>query len=246
MPITTPFLIVLTATQGAVLTARARSGRTEHRDRVRARIVLAAAGGATNAAIAAETGLACRHRSQVAPPVRPAERLPGPESIGPGPGGRAGSPPVQVAEVNRAGLHPARRDRRRRCRVGSSSDLAAEAVTPRRDRRVDLGLHGAPLAQPRTRSNPGSTGPGSSPATPTSRPRPPGCWTSTPARWDGEPARPGRLRDQRRREIPAPSPAPPPPRHARRAQARPGGSSSSTAAAAPWPTSPPTTSTTPT
>ena len=57
MPITTPFLIVLTATQGAVLTARARSGRTEHRDRVRARIVLAAAGGATNAAIATELGL---------------------------------------------------------------------------------------------------------------------------------------------------------------------------------------------
>jgi transposase len=57
MPITSPFVIVLTAAEEAVLTARVRSGRTEHRARVRARIVLAAAGGATNAAIATELGL---------------------------------------------------------------------------------------------------------------------------------------------------------------------------------------------
>jgi hypothetical protein len=57
MPVTSPFVIVLTAAEEAVLTARARSGRTEHRDRIRARIVLAAATGAANAAIAAELGL---------------------------------------------------------------------------------------------------------------------------------------------------------------------------------------------
>ena len=57
MPITSPFIVVLTAAEEAVLTTRARSGRTEHRDRVRARIVLAAAAGASNAAIAAELGL---------------------------------------------------------------------------------------------------------------------------------------------------------------------------------------------
>jgi transposase len=57
MPLTSPFVIVLTAAEEAVLSARARSGRTEHRDRVRARIVLAAAAGASNAAIAAELGL---------------------------------------------------------------------------------------------------------------------------------------------------------------------------------------------
>ncbi len=39
------------------MTVRARSGRTEHRDRVRARIVLAAAAGCSNAAVAAELGL---------------------------------------------------------------------------------------------------------------------------------------------------------------------------------------------
>jgi len=57
MPATSPFVIVLTATEEAVLTVRARSGRTEHRDRVRARIVLAAAAGVSNTAIAAELGL---------------------------------------------------------------------------------------------------------------------------------------------------------------------------------------------
>lgn len=57
MPVISPFVIVLTPAEETVLTARARSGRTEHRDRVRARIVLAAAGGACNAAIAAELGL---------------------------------------------------------------------------------------------------------------------------------------------------------------------------------------------
>ena len=57
MPVTSPFIVVLTAAEEAVLTMRARSGRTEHRDRVRARIVLAAAAGCSNAAIAAELGL---------------------------------------------------------------------------------------------------------------------------------------------------------------------------------------------
>jgi transposase len=54
MPITSPFVIVLSAAEEAVLTARVRSGRTEHRDRVRARIVLAAAAGRANAVIATE------------------------------------------------------------------------------------------------------------------------------------------------------------------------------------------------
>jgi len=55
--VTSPFVIVLTAAEQTELLARVRSGRTEHRDRVRAQIVLAAARGATNAAIAAELGL---------------------------------------------------------------------------------------------------------------------------------------------------------------------------------------------
>jgi transposase len=57
MPVTSPFVVVLTAAEETELLARARSGRTEHRDRGRARIVLAAAGGASNTAIAADLGL---------------------------------------------------------------------------------------------------------------------------------------------------------------------------------------------
>jgi hypothetical protein len=57
VPVTSPFVIVLTAAEKAVLTARVGSGRTEHRDRVRAQIVLAAADRVSNAAIAAELGL---------------------------------------------------------------------------------------------------------------------------------------------------------------------------------------------
>jgi transposase len=57
MPIASPVRIVLSPSERAALTARARSGRTEHRDRVRARIVLAAAGGGSNTAIAAELGI---------------------------------------------------------------------------------------------------------------------------------------------------------------------------------------------
>jgi transposase len=57
MPVASPFVIVLTPTEETELLARARSGRTEHRDRVRAQIVLAAAAGGSNAAIAADLGL---------------------------------------------------------------------------------------------------------------------------------------------------------------------------------------------
>jgi transposase len=48
---------VLSSEEEAVLVARARSVRSEYRDRLRARIVLAAAAGKTSAAIAAEAGV---------------------------------------------------------------------------------------------------------------------------------------------------------------------------------------------
>src|ERR1700750_1440156 len=57
VPVTSPFVIVLTAAEKTVLPAGAGSARTEHRDRVRAQIVLAAADGVSNAAIAVELGL---------------------------------------------------------------------------------------------------------------------------------------------------------------------------------------------
>jgi len=47
-----PYVIVLSEAENAVLAARVASGRTEYRDRIRAQIVLQAAHGASNAAIA--------------------------------------------------------------------------------------------------------------------------------------------------------------------------------------------------
>jgi transposase-like protein len=57
MPVTSPYQIVLSAAEEAVLAARARSARGQYRDRLRARIVLAAAAGQAGAAIARELGL---------------------------------------------------------------------------------------------------------------------------------------------------------------------------------------------
>ena len=57
MTVSSPFVVRLSVVEEAVLRARARAGRGEHRDVVRARIVLAAAAGGANAVIAARLGL---------------------------------------------------------------------------------------------------------------------------------------------------------------------------------------------
>jgi transposase len=57
MVISSPFVIILSATEQAVLQTRAHSARDQHRMVIRARIVLACAQGRTNAAIAAEIGM---------------------------------------------------------------------------------------------------------------------------------------------------------------------------------------------
>jgi transposase len=57
MPVISPYRIALASEEEAVLAARARSVRSAYRDRLRARIVLAAAAGSTNAAIAAQVGV---------------------------------------------------------------------------------------------------------------------------------------------------------------------------------------------
>jgi transposase len=57
MPVPSPYLIVLSGEEEAVLAARARSVRSEYRDRLRAQIVLAAAAGKSNTAIALERGV---------------------------------------------------------------------------------------------------------------------------------------------------------------------------------------------
>ena len=57
MAVISPYRIVLSGEEEAVLAARVRSVRSPYRDRLRAQIVLAAAAGSTNAAIAARVGL---------------------------------------------------------------------------------------------------------------------------------------------------------------------------------------------
>jgi len=57
MPVPSPYPIVLSREEEAVLAARTRSVRSQYRDRLRAKIVLAGAAGKNNTAIAAETGV---------------------------------------------------------------------------------------------------------------------------------------------------------------------------------------------
>src|SRR5215468_2522714 len=57
MPVISPYRIALTAGEESVLMARARSARGPHRDRLQAQIVLAAAAGSTNMAIATQVGV---------------------------------------------------------------------------------------------------------------------------------------------------------------------------------------------
>jgi transposase len=57
MPVQSPYQIVLSGQEQAVLAARARSARGPYRDRLRASIVLAAAAGQANATIATQMGV---------------------------------------------------------------------------------------------------------------------------------------------------------------------------------------------
>jgi transposase len=121
-----PFVVALTVLDESVLYARARSSTAAHRDVIRARIVLAAADGATNTEIAAEVGVhvdtvrkwRCRF---VAAGVSGLDDLP-----------RTGRPrvftPVQVAEVKAlACTLPA--ETGAPLSRWSSAELATEAIT---------------------------------------------------------------------------------------------------------------------
>ena len=104
MVISSPFVIILSVADQAILSARAGSARAEHRMVIRATIVLAAADGHTNAAIAADLGMHidtvrkwrrrfCQH---------------GLDGLGDRPrsGRPAGFTPVQVAEVKALACTP--------------------------------------------------------------------------------------------------------------------------------------------
>ncbi len=120
-----PFVIMLTTLEQAVLTARARAARGQHRDVVRARIVLAAAQRRSNMAIAAELAIAVdtvrKWRKRFA-----AYRLPGLEDRP-----RSGRPrsftPVQVAQVKALACTPPAEADVPLSRW-SSTDLADQAI----------------------------------------------------------------------------------------------------------------------
>ncbi len=104
MTVSSPFVIVLDSLDRQVLTARARSGKAEQRDALRARIVLAAAGGRTNSAIAAEVAVSVntvrkwRHRfhEQGVPGLRDRPRSGRPRTFS----------PTQVAQVKALACTP--------------------------------------------------------------------------------------------------------------------------------------------
>lgn len=126
MSMSSPFVIVLTSVEEAVLTARARAARGQHRDVIRARVVLAAAQGGSNAVVAPELGV-------VVDTVRKWRRrfstggLPGLEDRP-----RSGRPrrftPVQVAQVKALACTPPQEADVPLSRW-SSSELATEATT---------------------------------------------------------------------------------------------------------------------
>ena len=70
MPVPSPYLIVLSGEEDSVLMARSRSVRSQYRDRLRARIVLAAAALARiarhlNAELTAVPGAAAHRRTEL-------------------------------------------------------------------------------------------------------------------------------------------------------------------------------------
>jgi transposase len=176
MIISSPIVIILSAEEHQELTLRAQAARTAHREVIRAKIILAAADGRSNAAIAAhlqlhvDTVRKWRGRYHH-------ERLSG---LNDRP--RSGRPPrftaVQVAEVKALACEPPA-TREVPLARWSCPDLAAEAASRGVVDSVSASTVRRWLAEDAI--NPGSTGPGSSPATPTSPSRPAGCWTCTPA-----------------------------------------------------------------
>jgi transposase len=126
MAMRSPFIITLTSVDKSVLHARAHSSKSAHRDVIRARIVLAAADGATNTEIAAEVGV---HVDTVRKWRRrfAAGGLPALDDR-PRSGRRRVFTPVQVAEVKAlACTLPA--ETGQPLSRWSHADLASEAIT---------------------------------------------------------------------------------------------------------------------
>ena len=236
--ISSPFAIILSAAEKAVLSARATSARAEHRMVVRARIVLAAAEGHTNAAIAADQGM---HVDTVRKWRRRfhERRIEGLADLR-----RSGRPvgftAAQVAEVKALACTPSNGDR---CAAGPLVDRGSWPLRPfvrGLVEDVSASTVGRWLAADAIK--PWQHRSWISPEIPTSQPRPPACSTSMSA--GGKASSSARM---------STSSAPTRSRNCKRCvvatagyrphRAAPDAWSSNTAVAGRLPTSPPTTST---
>ena len=212
MVMSSPFVITLSDSDRAELTARAQAAKIPYRDVLRARIILACAAGISHAAIAADLGICDDTVRKWRRPLRQsgAGRVEGPAPA------RPSSPrsPRSRKPRSSTGVHPAGRLR------AAAGPLVARRTGRCRDRagpgHLDQPGHHRSLAgrrrdqalaapvldlppRPRLRDQ---SRPGAGPVRPLLA---------------GRAARRGRLRDQRRRKIPAPSPTASPPRPGRRA-----------------------------
>ena len=239
MAMSSPFIITLTTLDESVLYARARSSKSAHRDVIRARIVLAAATGATNTEIAAEVGVHVdtvrkwRRRFVTA-------GLPGLDDL-PRSGRRRVFTPVQVAEVKAlACTLPA--ETGQPLSRWSSADLATEAITRGLAETISPATVRRWLAADAIK--PWQHRSWIFPRDPDFETKAARVLDLYARRWQGHPLGPddyvisadekSQLQAlQRRHRGRPPDPG------------EPDASSSSTAAAAPWPTSPPTTCTAP-
>jgi hypothetical protein len=167
--------ITLTGSHRRELQRLTRAGRTEQRLAVRAKIVLAASIGESNAQISRslrvcqDTVRKWRHRWCAAPGLAALGRC---ETVRPS----TGVHPRAGRRGQGVGLHPAGRTGCP-CRGGRARSWPATPSTTgsaRRSRRLRCAG-----GCPRTRSNPGSTSRGSSSPIPTSPPKPSGCSPST-------------------------------------------------------------------
>ena len=175
---TSPYQVRPCDADRTLLQARVRAGNTPQKMVLRALIVLMAADGASNATIVEELGVCV----DTARKWRARFCANGIEGLADA--RRSGRPPVysagEVAGVKALACElPA--ETGSRCRGGAARSWPASCSPPDRAPRRPPSAAGSP----RTRSSPGSTGPGSSPATRSSRPRPAACSTCTPRHLDG-------------------------------------------------------------
>ena len=177
MPRTSPYSITLAEAERTELEARARRYTSSYSEVVRARIVLYAADGLGNDEIAARLDtprqVVSKWRKRFFDAAsgrtdRSASGRTAPEFF-----------PLTSWSLSRRWPANCRRRRTRRWPAGSAPTWPAPPSSPASSPRSRAPRSGA--GSVRTRSSPGSTAPGSSPATPTSVPRRPGCSTSTAA-----------------------------------------------------------------